>query len=74
MSHTPTAWRVCCALAILLSILTFTPLVMPVSEPEPFLFGMPRTLWAGYLVSLGFFFLTLWGTYLMVQMNDKEDL
>jgi len=47
-------WRLCCAAAIALSILSFTPLVMPVDEIEPMLFGVPRTLWMGFLIAIVF--------------------
>jgi hypothetical protein len=68
------AWRLCCALAVFLAALTFTPLVIPIGQAEPFVWGLPRTLWAGLLISLGFFVLTLWGTFLMVQQSDEEDV
>ena len=42
-------WKLCCAAVILLSILCFTPLVIPAHEYRPLLWGLPRTLWAGML-------------------------
>jgi hypothetical protein len=39
-------------LAIIFSIITFTPLVMPYGRHEPSLFHLPYTLWTGLLVAL----------------------
>ena len=44
-------WRLCCAGMVLLSILTFTPLVIPAGVYEPVVLGLPRSLWAGMLVA-----------------------
>lgn len=72
MQSRPKAWRLCCLLALALAGVTFTPLVIPPGVADPFLWGMPRTLWLGLFISLGFFLLTLWGTFLLTQ-QDKED-
>ena len=39
---------------IALAVLSFSPLVIPNGVLTPLLFGMPRTLWAGILISIGF--------------------
>ena len=56
-------WRCCCFCSILLSIVAFTPLVIPSEVSEPFVLGMPRTLWAGLLVSLGLMIITIVGAW-----------
>jgi hypothetical protein len=74
-SHMPThpkAWRICCLVAVLLVALTFTPLVLIPDEIEPTLLWMPRTLWLGMLISLGFFLLTLWGAFLLTRQNGSD--
>jgi len=43
-------------------ILIFTPLVIPVGKSDPFLLGMPYTLWMGILVSLILLGLTIIGS------------
>lgn len=48
----PIVWRICCGIFLLLSAVTFTPLVIPSDTETPFLIGMPRTLWAGILISI----------------------
>ncbi len=39
------AWKLCVALVVILSALTFTPLVIPAGQFQPELFGIPYTLW-----------------------------
>lgn len=69
-----TRWRICYGTAILLSIITFTPLVTPVGVYEPVVLGMPRTLWVGILVTVGFVVLTAWATRLYpVSEAGEED-
>ncbi|HEC43686.1 MAG TPA: hypothetical protein ENI20_12750 [Bacteroides sp.] len=51
-------YRLLILLAIILSIITFTPLVMPYGKHEPSLFHLPYTLWTGLLVALCFVILT----------------
>lgn len=57
-----TRWRVCCLAAVLLAVVTFTPLVIPEGRSTPTLVGLPYTLWVGVLVSLVFVVLTFVGT------------
>lgn len=46
-------WRLTLGAAVLLSVLTFTPLVTPISTFRPTLLGVPYTLWTGILVTIG---------------------
>ena len=48
----PILWRICCGIFLLLSAVTFTPLVIPSGTETPYLIGMPRTLWAGISISI----------------------
>ncbi len=45
-------WRVAGFVVFILATLAFTPLVIPYGVAEPFVLGLPRTLWAGMLISL----------------------
>lgn len=56
-------WRLCCVCSVLLCIIAFTPLVIPSQSVEPFLLGMPRTLWAGLVVSFGLVIVTIVGSW-----------
>jgi len=51
-------WRLCYLGAVLLSVITFTPLVIPPGKYTPTLAGMPRTLWLGILIAAGLVVLT----------------
>lgn len=64
-------YRLLILLAVILSIITFTPLVMPYGKYEPSLLHLPYTLWTGLLVALVFVFLT----WLSVRIHPgkKED-
>lgn len=52
------AYAVLIALALLLAILTFTPLVMPYGRYRPTLLHLPYTLWTGLLTAILFVCLT----------------
>ncbi|MEQ9438777.1 MAG: hypothetical protein RIG62_06995 [Cyclobacteriaceae bacterium] len=74
MSPTPnkTYWYLCIAGAVCLTILTFTPLVIPAGVFEPMLFGIPYTFWVSFLVMLLFVLLTYIGTRVHPGRNEKE--
>lgn len=57
-------WRVTVAIAILLTIVSFTPLVMPEGRTEPRLLAMPYTLWTSILVTILLVVLTWIGGFL----------
>lgn len=54
-------------LAICTFIVSFTPLVIPKGQSQPFLMGIPYTMWMGFLVSIFFVLLTL-----LVSLTQKE--
>ena len=51
-------YNVLMALAVLLAVVTFTPLVMPYGVHQPSFLHLPYTLWTGLLVSVLFVCLT----------------
>ena len=55
-------WRLCCGAMVVLSVLTFTPLVIPAGRYEPMLGGVPLTLWAGIFIAVAMVALTYVGT------------
>jgi hypothetical protein len=55
-------------IALLLVIATFSPIVIPSGEANPYLLGIPYTMWMSFLVSVLFVFLA----YLVSTVN-KED-
>lgn len=56
------AWRILIVCAFILTIITFTPLVIPQGVIKPELFGMPYTLWTSILVTIMYVVLTFIGT------------
>lgn len=51
-------YNVLIVLALLLAVLTFTPLVMPYGVHQPSFLHLPYTLWTGLLVAILFVCLT----------------
>ncbi|NND33186.1 MAG: hypothetical protein HKN76_11395 [Saprospiraceae bacterium] len=56
-------WTLCRIVVFIMVILIFSPLVIPVGKADPFLLGMPYTLWMGFLVSLILLALTIIGSF-----------
>jgi len=67
-----TYWYLCVAAAVLLSIITFTPLVIPKGVYEPMLWGIPYTLWVSFFVMILFVIITYIGTRVHPGRNDKD--
>ncbi|MEX2402106.1 MAG: hypothetical protein WD423_15150 [Rhodothermales bacterium] len=62
------------AAAALVSAIAFTPLVIPSGVIEPWLFGMPRTMWAGIVVTITLVFLASLAAKLSpTDAEDPED-
>ena len=59
-------------LAVILSIITFTSLVIPYETHEPSLFYLPYTLWTGLIVALLFILLTYLATRVHPGKEEKE--
>ncbi|MEX0747408.1 MAG: hypothetical protein WED81_05185 [Rhodothermales bacterium] len=55
---TKRSWYLWLGAAGLLSALALSPLVIPVGVLEPTILGVPRTLWAGILITIGLVFTT----------------
>ena len=61
-------WLTYFVIFVLLAIATFSPLVIPYNISTPWLFGMPRTLWAGILISI-----LMAGLTLVAATSIKEE-
>ena len=66
----PLLWRICYTLVVIISALTFTPLVIPVGQYEPMLGGVPLSLWAGIGIAFALVLLTYLGTRIHIPLND----
>ncbi|MEM6628083.1 MAG: hypothetical protein AAF694_00345 [Bacteroidota bacterium] len=67
----PFLWRLCCAGAILTSILSFSPLVLPPGVFTPKLGPVPYSLWMGILLTIFLVLLTYLGA--RVHPGHKEE-
>ncbi|HET6568612.1 MAG TPA: hypothetical protein VFG50_11660 [Rhodothermales bacterium] len=67
-----TYWTACWICAVVLSILTFTPLVSA-GEAAPYIAGIPHALWAGILVTIGFIVLTYVGSRVHPMAEEEGD-
>ncbi len=64
-----TVWKICCALVIIIAVLTLSPLVLSEGKHKPELMGMPYILWVGIAISL-----LLWViTYVGVLFHPGKD-
>lgn len=68
-----TYWRLAVVAVVIVSIFSFTPLVLNRSSPEPYLFGMPHTLWASMAIAFVLVLLTFVGAYLHPESGDDEE-
>lgn len=66
------SWKLCCFAMVALSILAFTPLVIPPSQYAPMLGGIPLTLWAGVLIAISLVGLTLVGSLVHPDRNASD--
>lgn len=67
-------WNICCGIAIILSLLTFTPFIIPQNVYEPRLMGVPYTLWTSFIITVMLVILTYIGTIVHpgVHKEDKD--
>jgi uncharacterized membrane protein YkgB len=63
-------WRLCIVSVIIIIIVTFSPLVITPGKIQPFLFGLPYTLWIGILLTIALVIITLIAGN--VLPNDEE--
>jgi hypothetical protein len=74
MKNKKKLWYLCLSGAALLSVLSFTPVVIPYGTTGPLLSGVPRTFWLGIVMYFGIVILTFIGTrvYPGNEKGDKE--
>lgn len=65
-------WRILRTAAIILCLLTFTPLVIPEGIYKPELLGIPYSLWTSYLITIALVVLTYFGTKVHRSAEDEE--
>ena len=67
-----TYWRACYLAVVALSILTFSPLVIPPGTYRPILAGVPYTLWIGILITVLLVVLTFLATQFYHPPGGEE--
>ena len=70
-----TLWNWCCACVLGLSILCFTPCIIPRGEYQPMLLGMPRSLWGGILIAFAILGVSVISIYVYpytADINQKK--
>ena len=73
MKNTKRIWKLTIIAVFVISILVFTPLVIPKGKYTPELFGMPYTLWVGMVVYFSFLSLILIGVSVHSKIFKEED-
>lgn len=69
-----TYWKICIAAVIAIIILGYTPLVIPTGIYTPKLFGLPYSLWLGFLLTTLLVVLTFIGSRVHpgTDINEEE--
>ena len=57
-----TRWYLVVTSVVILTIITFTPVVIPYGQYKPELLGIPYTLWTGILIGMAIVGLTIYGS------------
>jgi len=73
MKNLKRIWTIVRIALIVLSILVFTPLVIPKGVYTPELFGMPYTLWVGMVIYFSFLILILIGVFVHSKIFKEEE-
>lgn len=64
-------WQLCVTAVVLIIILTFSPVITGDGKINPFLFGLPYTLWTGILLTIALVVITYIGG--SVVPDEEED-
>ena len=73
MKNKKRIWTIVRIALIVLSILVFTPVVIPKGVYTPELFGMPYTLWVGMVIYFSFLILILIGVSVHSKIYKEEE-
>ena len=74
MRKSARAWRICIAVFILLSVISFTPLIIPQAQFKPELLGIPYSLWTSFLVTVSLVVLTFIGSRVHPGSEKEEGM
>ena len=65
-------WRLIVGAVLFCLALQFSPLVLAQNKLEPYILGMPFTLWFGILITLLLVLLTAVGGYVFSRLKSDE--
>ena len=66
-------WKICCFAAVILCIITYTPLIIPQGVSKPMLGGVPYSLWTSFIITVLLVVITFIGTRVHPGMQNEED-
>lgn len=66
------AWRLVIVAVFGCAAIQFSPLILEQNKVDPYLLGMPFTLWFGILISLLLVLLTALGGYVFSRLKSDE--
>jgi len=72
MKNTKRIWTIVRIAIFVISVLIFTPLVIPKGVYTPELFGMPYTLWVGIVIYFAFISLIIIGVSVHSEIFKEE--
>lgn len=65
-------WRLIVVAVLFCSVLQFSPWALAQNKLEPYLLGMPFTLWFGILITILLVLLTAAGGYVFSRLKSDE--
>ncbi|MDZ7723698.1 MAG: hypothetical protein U5R06_13075 [candidate division KSB1 bacterium] len=65
-------WMMCVAAVIVIVVLTFTPVVIPAGQSDPFFLNMPYSLWLSFFLTLALVGLTFLGSRVLPYEQEDE--
>ena len=66
-------WRICYLTVVVLSVIVFTPLVIPTGTFRPMVGGVPYTLWVGIIITFALVALTYFATQYYPPEDDESE-
>jgi uncharacterized membrane protein YqaE (UPF0057 family) len=72
MKRRKTYWRICVILVITLTVLGYTPVIIPSGVYKPTLLGIPYSLWTSCLITVALVVLTYIGSKVHPGNDHKE--
>ncbi|MBT3241957.1 MAG: hypothetical protein HN352_02330 [Bacteroidetes bacterium] len=65
-------WKICIIIFVILTIVSFTPLIIPQGIYKPEILGIPYSLWSGFFITLALVILTFAGTRMHPGGEEKK--